>query len=74
MLNRLKQWLKKTWKWLRTNLFTKQMILPTVIGELVFWSPLIVIGLLALIISPTYWAVFGAVYFVWITLLPAIPI
>lgn len=50
------------------------MIAPTLIGEALFWSPLIIIGILALIISPYYWTVFAAVYFVWVTILPAIPI
>lgn len=32
------------------------------------------LALLALVVSPSYWAVFGTVYLVWVTILPAIPI
>ena len=69
-----KDWLKSVWKWLKTHIFNKEMILPAIIGELVFWSPLIVTGLMALFFSPYYWAVFGVIYSVWVGILPAIPI
>jgi hypothetical protein len=69
-----KEWLKSVWKWLREHLLNKEMIIPCIIGELVFWSPLIVTGLLAIIISPYYWTLFGAIYSIWVGLLPAIPI
>ena len=70
----LKQRLKGLWQWLRQNFLNRTMIVPTVLGELTFWSPLIVTGLLALIVSPNYWAVFGAIYTFWVWILPAIPI
>ena len=54
-------------------LFSRKMIPYVLLGELLYWSPLIVIAILALF-SPELWAVFGAVYGVWVFLLPAIPI
>jgi len=43
-------------------------------GELTFWSPLIITALLAILVSPNYWAVFASIYAIWVWLLPAIPI
>ena len=47
------------------------MILPTILGEVLFWSPLVVVALLAIIIDPFYWTVFAAVYTVWVWISPA---
>lgn len=49
------------------------MILPTIIGELIFWSPIIVSGIIA-IIFPWFWSVVASIYFIWVLILPAIPI
>ena len=65
--------MKKIWKWLRTNLINKKMIIPTLIGEIIFWGDLIAIAILSLF-KPALWAVFGSVYFIQVTILPAIPI
>jgi hypothetical protein len=70
----LKERLKSVWDWLRKHILNKQMIVPAMIGELVFWSPLIVTGLMAIFFSPYYWTVFGVIYSVWVGILPAIPI
>jgi hypothetical protein len=49
------------------------MILPVIIGELIFWSTFIVTVPLA-IVYPMMWTVVGAIYTVQVWLLPAIPI
>ena len=70
----MKEKLKKAWKWLRTHILNKEMIVPGILGELTYWSPLIATGFLALLVDPKYWTVFGAIYSFWVFLLPAIPI
>jgi hypothetical protein len=50
------------------------MIPAILLGELLFWSPLIVTGLLALLVDVGFWAAFAAIYGFWVWLLPAIPI
>ena len=67
--------LKATWKWLRQNIFTKKMILPTLIAETIFWSPVIVTTLLALIVNVRWWTAVGAICVFWAgPLTPAIPL
>lgn len=66
--------LKRAWLWIKTKLLTKEMILPTILGELLFWSPLITVGLLAIIVNAKYWALFASIYTVWVFICPAIPI
>ena len=70
MLNTLKNKLKQLLKWV----WRKEMILPAILGELLFWSPLIVTAVLAILIDPWYWTAFGAIYTFWVWILPAIPI
>lgn len=52
----------------------KEMILPALLGEALFWSPLITTALLALLIDPAFWATFAAIFGVWVIACPAIPI
>lgn len=66
--------MKRVWLWIKQKLLTKDMILPTLLGELTFWSPLIAVGFLAVFIDAGYWALFGAIYGFWVFILPAIPI
>lgn len=47
------------------------MILPTLLGELTYWSPLIVTSVIAFF-WPEFWAIVGAIYFVWVFIFPAI--
>lgn len=49
------------------------MIWPLILGELTFWSPLIVLACASLF-NAKLWAVFATVWTVWVWLLPAIPI
>lgn len=45
------------------------------LGEALFWSPLIVLGIMGIISgSAAVWGAFAAVYTFWVLLLPAIPI
>lgn len=46
-----------------------------ILGELLYWSPLIVLGILGIITgSAAIWGALAAVYTFWVWLLPAIPI
>jgi hypothetical protein len=69
----MRNWLRQKWLWLKEKFFTRRMILPVIIGELIFWSPFIVTVPLA-IVYPMMWTVVGAIYTVQVWLLPAIPI
>ena len=62
---KVKEKSKKTWAWLRKNAINKEMILYVLIAELIFWSPCIVTGLLAIIIDPWWWTAFGSICAFW---------
>lgn len=49
------------------------MLLPTLLGEITYWSPYAFILPIA-IINPAYWTLVGSFYAVYTLLLPAIPI
>ena len=71
----MKTALKKLWQWLRKNVFNKEMFIWVVIAELIFWSPCIVTGLLAVIIDPWWWTAFGAICAFWAgPFTPAVPL
>ena len=71
----MKERLRKTWKWLRKNVFNKEMFVFVLIAEAIFWSPCIATGLMALIINPWYWGAFGAIIAFWAgPLTPAVPL
>lgn len=61
----MKNKIKKFWQWLRKNVLNKQRFVFIVIAELIFWSPCIVTGLLALIVNPWWWTVFSAIIVFW---------
>lgn len=67
--------LKRCWRWLKTNVFTKDMFLWIVLAEFIFWLPVIVCALLALIINPWYWTAASAIIVFWAgPFTPAMPI
>ena len=71
----MKTALKRLWQWLRKNVFNKEMFVWVVIAELIFWSPCIVTGLLAVIIDPWWWTAFGAFCAFWAgPFTPAVPL
>jgi hypothetical protein len=71
----MKARLKKVWTWLRKNVLNKEMIVFVLIAEIIFWSPCIVTGILALIFSPWWWTVFGAICAFWAgPFTPAVPL
>lgn len=65
MWTKVKRKIKQVWAWLRKNVFTKDMFLSFVLAELIFWSPCIVTGLLAIIVNPWWWTPFGAIIAFW---------
>jgi len=60
-----KQKLKNGWKWTREHLLNKETLFFTLIGELIFWSPVIVCGILGLVIDKRFWAVAGSIAAFW---------
>lgn len=69
------QKLKAIWVWLRKNVLNKEMFLFTLVAEVIFWSPCIVVGILAITINPRYWTVFGIICVFWAgPFTPAMPL
>jgi len=63
------------WRWLRDNVFKKDMILWILVAEIIFWSPVIVFAVLALIITPYYWTACSAIILFWAgPFTPAVPL
>lgn len=66
--------MRRLWKWLRKNALNKEMLFWIIIAELIFWSPCIVTGILALQ-NPWWWTAFGAICAFWAgPFTPAIPL
>ena len=71
----MKEKLKKLWLWLRKNVLNKEMFLWFIIAEIIFWSPCIVTGLLAIIVDKRWWTAFGAIIAFWAgPFTPAMPL
>ncbi len=67
--------LKRAWHWLRKNVLNKQMIVYVLIAEMIFWSPCVVTALLALMVNPWWWTIFGTICAFWAgPFTPAIPL
>lgn len=56
--------MRRVWRWLRKNVLNKNMLFWFIIAELIFWSPCIVTGIMALY-NPYWWTVFGAICAFW---------
>lgn len=61
----MKKKLSKTWKWLRKNVFCKEMILWILIAEIIFWLPAIVCIIFALCINGWWWTAVGTYVLFW---------
>ncbi len=71
----MKNKLKKLWLWLRKTVINKNMLVAFIIAELIFWSPCIVTGILALTISDWWWTAFSAIIIFWAgPFTPAVPL
>lgn len=71
----MKNKLKKIWMWLRKTVLNKNMILAFLIAELIFWSPCIVTGVLAITVNEWWWTVFTTIIIFWCgPLTPAVPL
>lgn len=67
--------IKQVWKWLRKNIFNKEMILYVLIAELIFWSPVIIFSILAIIINPYFWGIVSGIILFWAgPFTPAMPL
>jgi hypothetical protein len=74
-MGKVKERTKEVWQWLRKNALNKQMIVYVLISEAIFWSPCVVTALLALIVNPWWWTVFGAICAFWAgPFTPAVPL
>ena len=71
----MKQKLINLWKWLRKNVLNKKMIIYVLIAELIFWSPVIITAILALVIDPWFWTATSAIMLFWAgPFTPAVPL
>lgn len=71
----MKKKLSNTWKWLRRNVFNKEMLLWMLIAEAIFWTPVIVGIVLAVTISGWWWTVVSAYIVFWAgPFTPAMPL
>ena len=71
----MKNKIKKLWAWLRKNALNKDMALSFVIAELIFWSPCIICGILALTVNAWWWTAFGLICAFWAgPFTPAVPL
>ena len=64
-MSKVKERMKKVWRWLRANALNRQMIIYVLIAEAIFWSPCIVVGFLAVTVDAWWWTVFGAICAFW---------
>lgn len=72
---RIRNKLKSIWRYLRTNILTKDMILWVIIAELIFWSPVIVAAMLTIMVDTWYCTVVSAILLFWAgPFTPAIPL
>lgn len=75
MLERIKTKLKECWRWLRANVFTKDMFIWILLAELIFWSPVIVCGILAIVVNPWWWSAVSTIIIFWSApFTPAMPL
>ena len=71
----MKQKLIKLWKWLRKNVLNQEMIIYVIIAELIFWSPVIITSILALVIDPWFWTATSTIMLFWAgPFTPAVPL
>lgn len=71
----MKEKISKLWKWLRANVLNKDMLVYVIIAELIFWSPCIVTGILALVVNPWWWTAFSTICLFWAgPFTPAVPL
>ena len=71
----MKDKLRQLWRWLRKNVLNKDMIWAVLIAELIFWSPVIVCSILALIVDPWWWTAVTAILVFWAgPFTPAVPL
>ena len=71
----MKNKFKTLWQWLRKTVINKETFIFFVIAELIFWSPCIVTGFLAVIVDAWYWTAFGLICAFWAgPFTPAVPL
>ena len=57
--------IKKFWAWLRKTILNKDMFIAFILAEVIFWSPCIVLGVLATTVNPWLWTAFTAIVVFW---------
>ena len=67
--------INKIWIWLKKTVLNKDMLLAFLIAEVIFWSPCIVTGILAVSVNQWWWTVFTTIIIFWCgPFTPAIPL
>ena len=61
----MKKKISSAWKWLRKNVFNKEMLLWVLIAEAIFWAPVIVGIIMARCVSGWWWTVVSAYILFW---------
>lgn len=64
-MGKLKKWYKDFWQWCKREILTKDMLIYLLIAELIFWSPVIVCGVLALTVNAWYWTAVSGIILFW---------
>lgn len=72
---KIKERLKKAWRWLRKEVLNKDMLLWVIVAEIIFWAPCIVGAILAVLFNAWFWTICTVYMAFWaLPLTPAIPI
>lgn len=64
-MTKFKEKIKKLWAWLRKTIINKDMLWAFVIAEVIFWSPCVILAVLASTINPWFWTAFTAIVIFW---------
>ncbi len=51
----MRKWLKEKWRWLRKNLLNREMLIFTLIGESIFWIPVWIPAVIAIMTRNNWW-------------------
>lgn len=65
MNTKFKEKIKKIWAWLRKTILNEDMFVAFVLAEIIFWLPCIILGILAMTITPWFWTAFTAIIIFW---------
>jgi hypothetical protein len=61
----MKKKLNNAWKWLRKNVFCKEMILWVLVAEAIFWLPAIFGIIMAMLVNSWWWTIVAGYVIFW---------